>query len=730
MSETLFDYRCVCLGGNSKGQKVAEGKDLQFFLVRDFGAKSHENGMRVQIVFPKKFRKDYKYARIELEKNAVGLPDKAKGEGPLPLYREAFDLNDRSNSDSAPDTNSLFISGQGEDISCQGRISFIRPEYGVDVKTEDLPLEDTYVFAINYRQKNKIYYEIIEKGKNIICDIVYPRLLKDLKLNIVRKEGSKPITVSDHRLENVIKKKKDERKAEEIILKKNALDSNHIVQKVYVDKTDGYNFRLIFSTDNEWNPSSDYILLDESKPTDVVEKDKEEKERLAEEKKIINKRKAMGNVPICPYCGRRIAPNAVESRSGIFDCQGKRYILGKSIEFDRKDLKRKKKLIFCGEDLKTKSSGAITANKLMLPEGYEYRPAPKIVTVGYPKSGKTIFLSSLINMKRNTDNAYASDPFILDEILRFFSTKHHRKQANIAMELHSYGLKEAQSNQIEGKTKVFTLDENYEKAKGSDEGVNGLQVKSRFAINVDGLIESQTSSSQGATLSWNPIGYRLGNLGHMYFYDVPGEYFIENQINGRLHSVDVADGFIALLDTNYESDEKEQNADKSKKNLTPADNLVSALEQLKKLSPEGRDLKNIPVAVVLTKIDHHYDEHYDPRLAQFKDVFDPNCHVTQKNMAQLFPKNGKYEGSDLQVHIDDSSYEIEEYLKGKKWGKQINAIKAMFPNLKFFALSALGSDDVLGEAKTSSKEIRYLPSRVRMELPIVWLMVQTGLIRR
>ncbi len=725
MSETLFEYRCVCMGGETKGKKVAEGKDLQFFLVRDFNAISRENGMRVQIVFPKEFRQLYKHARIEMAANAIGLPDPSKGEADLPTYSYT-DLNERTGEDSAPETNSLFISGQGENISCQGRIVFIRPGNLPDVPTSEIPLEDVYVFAINFRHKNKIYYTIVEKGKYIVFDITYPRLLKNLKLNVIRKAGAKPTTVIDHRPENVIKQRKDKTRPAEIILKRNALDSNHVTGSIYVEETLGFNFRLVFSPDQDWNPSEDYILSDESKPRDVAEKDPVEKVRIAEEKAIIKRRKERGLVPVCPYCGRPIAKEAVEARTGIFNCQGKKFRLGTDINFDKENLRKQKKLIFCEAELTKISGGAITANKLVLPEKYEFLPAPKIVTVGYPKSGKTIFLSSLINMKRSGDGIYNSDPFILKEIVRLFAPRFRGPEAYAVNEVIPYGLRE-----VPGAKDTFTRDDRYERDRTSDEGILDLRVKKRFAINVDGAIESQTHGNLGPVLSWNPIGYRLGDLGHMYFYDVPGEYFLPNKFP-QLHSIDVADGFIALLDTYYETDDTPQKTKTSNLNLTPAENLVLALSQLQTLSPQGRaDLKEVPVAIVLTKIDHHYDEHYDPRNAKFKDVFDPNCHVTQRNMAELFPKNGKYEGSDLQIHIDNSSYEIEEYLKGKQWGKYIDKIKEMFPNVKFFALSALGSDDVLSEeSRSSEKEIRYLPSRVRMELPLVWLMVQTGLIRR
>lgn len=722
MSETLFEYRCICMGGETKGRKVARGKDLQFFLVRDFNCLDRNSGMRVQVVFPKAFRDMYRYVRVEYEPNGVGLPLEAQGGRTFAshFYR---DLNATDGDDSVPDTNSVFIFGQKGNISCEGRILFIKDGKDPDVPASEVPLEDTYIFALNFRQKSRIYYKIVERGKYIDVEINYPRLLKDLKLNVLKKQGSKPLTLIDYAPENMVKMRKDPTRPAEITLKRNALDSNHETGTIFVGTTDGYNFRLVFSSDQDWNPSEDYILSDESKPRDVSEKDPAENNRIKEEKRILASRKKKGLVPICPYCGRPIHPEVISSRSGIFDCQNTQsYKLGKNIDFDKQNLKKKKKLVFCSEKLVAKSKGYITTDMLILPDDYEYRPAPKILTVGYPNSGKTIFLSSLINMKRRGENVYESKPFILNEILRFFSPRSRRGGNHDAQEVMMRALKKVDNN-------VYTEDDSYELERSNY--INDVPIKGRYAINVDGRIEAQTKASTGQVLAWNPIAYRLDTLGHIYFYDAPGEYYMAENHFASLHSVDVADGIIALLDTCYDDDTTKSKKKGVGANTSPAHRLVEALRRLRDLSPTGRDdLRELPVAVVLTKIDHHYDEHYDPRTAKFNDVFDPNCHVTQKNMAQLFPKNGRYEGSDIEEHINNSSYEIEEYLKGKNWGDEVKEIKAMFPNVKFFALSALGSDDVLGESQNVLKEIRYLPSRVRMELPIVWLMVQTGLIRR
>lgn len=95
------------------------------------------------------------------------------------------------------------------------------------------------------------------------------------------------------------------------------------------------------------------------------------------------------------------------------------------------------------------------------------------------------------------------------------------------------------------------------------------------------------------------------------------------------------------------------------------------------------------------------------------------------------PKNGVYAGSALERHIDCSSYELEHYLRAAHGaGEILDALKQKFSNIKFFTCSALGSNDRLGEPVRSTKEVLFGPRRLRMELPIIWLMYQRGLIRR
>ena len=122
---------------------------------------------------------------------------------------------------------------------------------------------------------------------------------------------------------------------------------------------------------------------------------------------------------------------------------------------------------------------------------------------------------------------------------------------------------------------------------------------------------------------------------------------------------------------------------------------------------------------------------YSDAIVYKNNCFDENCHIVREDMLDLMPKNGVYAGSALERHIDCSSYELEHYLRAAHGaGEILDALKQKFSNIKFFTCSALGSNDRLGEPVRSTKEVLFGPRRLRMELPIIWLMYQRGLIRR
>ena len=150
------------------------------------------------------------------------------------------------------------------------------------------------------------------------------------------------------------------------------------------------------------------------------------------------------------------------------------------------------------------------------------------------------------------------------------------------------------------------------------------------------------------------------------------------------------------------------------------------------VDPGKLRLADMPIAVVLTK--------HDTRLAEYAvsgaggadraDCFDENCHIVREDVLGMMPKNGVYRGSALERHIECSSYELEHFLRRNE-ARLLDEIKKKYRNIKFFTCSALGSNECLSETDNAAvKKVLFRPRRLRVELPLIWLMYQEGLIRR
>jgi hypothetical protein len=237
-------------------------------------------------------------------------------------------------------------------------------------------------------------------------------------------------------------------------------------------------------------------------------------------------------------------------------------------------------------------------------------------------------------------------------------------------------------------------------------------------MTVNSNVEAQTQYNDGIKLSWHPIGYKIGDMGCVYFYDIPGEMFTEKN-KTPVRSMDMADCLLAVID----------GAEGAEKALA---GLYDSLEKAAELSAKKMD-ENMPIAIVFTKHDLQLSEYVpDEDIERKKGCFDENCHVVREDIFGMMPADGVYEGSELERHIDCSSYELEHFLKsaGEESLARVENLKKKYKNVKFFTCSALGSNSRLGESKNLTKEVLFRPRRLRMELPVIWLMYQKGLIKR
>ena len=113
-----------------------------------------------------------------------------------------------------------------------------------------------------------------------------------------------------------------------------------------------------------------------------------------------------------------------------------------------------------------------------------------------------------------------------------------------------------------------------------------------------------------------------------------------------------------------------------------------------------------------------------PDYADKSNCFNENCHLVREDMLSILSRtNSYYYGSEIQRHIDNSSYEIEHYLKADGDRKaKLEKIQTKYREIKFFSCSALGNNVCLGDNQSNTKEILFRPHPLRLELPIIWLM--------
>ena len=680
MSEFFFDYKCIAMGDQNMGKPY--NKALDFYLFQDYDGEG--STMCAQVYVPKSMQEKYVGAKVYFSLNDIEFPDISNTKIKPEVWHCKKSAKGFAEARYISRDNSIFIKGVEGELSGCGVIAFLENEF------EEPKISNCYKFTINYAKKETISYKIIESRGLLKIHVIYPLIKNNIELCLIQKQGSKPVLVGDNN--NYVNRMDSVDEKIVIELKANGRVEDSYKGLFRVANANRHDYRLTFLNESD---GSYYLLVDESDFT------MEDKAQRREERKESNKT-SLSN-PRCPYCGKPMLPHPKykEGTTMIVDCQGN--VLSKNSD----DAKLRGKLtVVC--ELKLKESetntnpidnGHIGVDHLIIPKGYAERPSMNVVVAGFPKSGKTIYLSSLFNMQDGgDDHGIRSNPFILNKILTAFDKKGKGYKA----------VEEVKFYNLEGGGGNYKFSEDCERIRSSTR----YDIKKRYVMSVGGNVESQTNMSSADKLSWHPIGYQFGNLGHAFFYDIPGEMF-RNSNTTHVRALNMADCLLAVIDGSSER---------------IVDDLLTTLQRIPHISEGNIDMRSMPIAIVFTKHDLKLSE-YAKKEGNMEFCFDSNCHVIKENVIELFPKNGKYEGSALERHIDCSSYELEHYLRARGNSEQMATLKANYKNIKFFTCSALGTDDCLGRTINETKEVLFRPRRLRVELPIIWLMYKKGLIK-
>lgn len=684
MSEFYFDYKCIAMGEQNNGK--INDKALDFYLFQDYDDEG--STMCAQIYIPKIIQEKFVAAKVYFSINDISFPDIISGNIKPTIWYCNNNAGRRTSEARYINTdNSIFIKSKNGELSGCGVIAFIES----DNENEAPKVNNCYKFIINYSKKETISYRIVESKGFISVQVIYPLIRNTIKLCVIQKKGAKPILVQDMKNQTIKLGSNNEKLVFE--LKPNGRVEDVFKTVFRVKDTSRFDYRLAFC-----NPTNNrhYMLVDESDFT------MEDKEQRRQDRRIKNKI-SLHN-PKCPYCGQLIVPYDKYKRGNttIVGCQGT--VLSTSTVDSRLEGKL---TVVCESDLIKQSSqegvdkGYIEANHLIIPEGYVERPSMNLVVAGFPKSGKTIYLSSLFNMQNGgTARGIESFPFILNKIVSIYDKKGRGKKTVDEIKFFNVDAKNG-----------YSLSDICERTRTSPRE----DIKKRYVMTVGENVEGQTVKANAAKLSWHPIGYRFGNLGHVFFYDIPGEMFIrENTV--KVRALDMADCLLAVINGANEI-------------ADPIGEVLTTLKRIPVLTEKKIDMESMPIAIVFTKHDVKLTDYVEnDEDAEF--CFDENCHIVKENIIEMLPKNGVYEGSALERHIDCSSYEFEHYLKARDTDGKFATLKENYKNIKFFTCSALGSDLCLGKPKDGTKEVLFKPRRLRVELPIIWLMYKKGLIKR
>lgn len=728
MSEFNFDYKCMFMmnGDAEKNDKV-----LQFKLFAD--RINHGKNLAIQVYIPEKLRQDVAGVRVYFEQNAIDFPQIEK------LMEGSYQscIEGQGSASSLLTDSCIYITSGDNNLSGTGLIGLVMKDQ--QNPESSLPeVQNIYKFVTNFEKKNLILYNIIENKNGLKVQIFYPKLFKKLNLNILSKSGSKPLLYGDNTPENLLKDKNDK---PFVITLKPANKQLNTFEKVFkTNKTSNFDFRLVFE---DLNDNDFYLLQDESE--DTLEDRKIKKENKTSSNVV--KRKAEHK---CPFCGGPLV-KPISKEPGIYSCKGE-YIAPPLIDgkqtfvckeiFDQFNVDNVQNENFYNEH--------VDIEYLELPDNAFDVPGMNVAFVGLPESGKTMFISSVVNVGfvKGSIDSYQTSSSVFKSIISTFDKD--AKNSNpveteiltrsIYIETQDYyrsriaeienKLKETKKQMFEeqlkdlkNKLRNFGPDNEYRISSGNEyQKYKTTLTSERYVLTVGRSVERQTKEGVVKKLAFNPMGFTLNKLGNIYFYDVPGECFYKHT---KMRTFDVADCIIAIIDGGKDSSQ-------------PLTNLASALGDLPNLctsSETAKRIKDLPIAVVYTKLDLKLAENVDSNDKEaLKRCFDDNCNICRENMQDFLPKNGKYHNSELEDHINCSSYEIEHYLRSLNTteGNSLDTILKDYHNVKFFACSSLGGNNCLDLSSGKSEKARVLfkPKTIRVELPLIWLMYQKGLIRR
>ena len=383
----------------------------------------------------------------------------------------------------------------------------------------------------------------------------------------------------------------------------------------------------------------------------------------------------------CPYCHSLLDSKLAYVKGGV-SCQGKQ---GAEI-YEKKKLQLSKNAIYCQGDL-TEKNVLASDFKRLLPKDFLSHDNFKVAFTGSMRAGKTTYISRLFNINKNGTNKNVA--------LTLNMIKKPLERFNVAINHAVLPLIGTSDKEVKAKGRVEVIEDNNwdVRSKYYDDRAIDLRVGAFPTGTQTGLAFTKYPFCVEA----KKIAGKGGGSSYVSFYDVAGEDAQSSQ--GTLETIgckkDAPIGIFVLINGKKDSDSN--------------DMIIDVLQKADINSDS-------PVAVILTKFDI------------LKENFDGNCHCLRSDYLNY--SFDKYDDSYLEREIDISSQEVRSYLS--KEIPMTLGLETKFNNIKYFALSSFNYSDSIIHKKDENEndpgELKFESSGFRLELPLVWMLRQFGII--
>lgn len=380
---------------------------------------------------------------------------------------------------------------------------------------------------------------------------------------------------------------------------------------------------------------------------------------------------------LCPYCHNPIEVNADNFKKGYnnggVSCQG-HYLMADFANTHQLRNNRNtiaKKVIYCEDDCIKTDKGLTGFNgnySRILPEKYLESKDFKIAILGSGRAGKSTFISRLFNITGGSFDVRMDMQFVKN-VTKNLCT------------IENYNIKTVNNYLIE--------DKHWQAKQDSLYGNLSMSVG-------DYKLYPKPTDKNNEENVRHPFIMKVNGNNYISFYDIAGEE-AEKKESNMSKVINGTSGVFLLINVTNEN-----------KNKLVAQNMKDYLEFIS---------KSCPIAVLVTKFD------------KIESAFNPNCHCLRSDTFEQIAR--RYENSQIERNIDFASEEIKAYLLDKQLS--IDNYLTGFDNVKYFAVSSFAFEDSIYhvDARNTLEEENFLNfecSPKRLELPLIWMMKQLGII--